>query len=122
MASHSITATYEGDATFGGSVSAPSAYLVTPKPLTITGVTATDKIYDGNATADLTGGTVSGGVVGGETVTVVPGSGTFASRERRHLGGHGHRLFPRRGQRRQLSALRATHRAQRVHHRRGRSS
>ncbi len=29
VASHSITATYGGDATFGGSVSAPSAYVVT---------------------------------------------------------------------------------------------
>ncbi|MCE9611135.1 MAG: DUF6288 domain-containing protein [Chthoniobacter sp.] len=79
VANHSITATYGGDPTFDSSVSAPSAYSVTAKALTITGVTATDKIYDGNTTAALTGGTVSGGVVGGETVTVVPGSGTFAN-------------------------------------------
>ncbi|MCF7731599.1 MAG: DUF6288 domain-containing protein [Akkermansiaceae bacterium] len=76
---HSITASYGGDATFGGSVSAPSAYLVTAKPLTLTGVTAADKIYDKTDTAALTGGTISGGVVGGESVTAVPGSGTFAS-------------------------------------------
>jgi hypothetical protein len=79
VASHSITATYDGDGTFGGSVSAPTTYVVTPKALTITGVTATDKVYDGNANAYLTGGTVSGGVVGGETVTVIPGNGSFAS-------------------------------------------
>ena len=78
VASHSITAAYEGDNAFGGSVSAPMNYVVTPKTLTITGVTASDKIYAGNASAVLTGGTVSSGVVGGETVTVVPGSGTFS--------------------------------------------
>jgi hypothetical protein len=79
VASHALTATYEGDGTFGSSVSAPLAYAVTPQALTITGVTAGDKVYDGNASAVLTGGAVSGGVVGGESVGVVPGSGTFAS-------------------------------------------
>ena len=79
VAAHSITASYGGDGSFGGSVSAPSAYQVTAVPLTLTGVTASDKIYDGTATAVLTGGSVSGGVVGGETVTVLPGSGSFAS-------------------------------------------
>ncbi|MCX6873811.1 MAG: DUF6288 domain-containing protein [Verrucomicrobia bacterium] len=79
VANHSITASYGGDATFAGSVAAPLAYLVTAKALTITGVTAADKVYDGNATATLAGGTASGGLIGSETVTVVPGSGTFAS-------------------------------------------
>ncbi len=78
MANHSITATYDGNGTFSGSVSSPMTYVVTPKALTITGVTAGNKIYDGNASAALTGGALSG-VLGGETVTVVPGSGTFAS-------------------------------------------
>jgi autotransporter-associated beta strand protein len=79
VANHSITATFGGDATFGSSVSAPAAHEVTAKPLTITGVTANDKIYDGNATAILTGGAISGGLVGGETVNLIPGIGTFAS-------------------------------------------
>ena len=79
LTSHAITATYEGDSLFGGSVSAPFAYSVTAKPLTITGVTAGNKEYDGTTVAVLSGGTVSGGVLGGETVTVVPGSGSFAS-------------------------------------------
>jgi hypothetical protein len=78
-ANHSITATYGGDATFAASLSAPTAYVVTPVSLAITGVTPANKIYDGTATATLTGGTLSGGVIGGETVTVIPGSGTFAS-------------------------------------------
>ncbi|PAW64012.1 MAG: hypothetical protein B9S38_16810 [Verrucomicrobiia bacterium Tous-C4TDCM] len=79
LASHTITATYEGDSLFGGSASAPFAYSVTAKPLTITGVTAGNKEYDGTTAAVLTGGTLSSGVLGGETVTVVPGSGSFAS-------------------------------------------
>jgi hypothetical protein len=79
VAGHSITATYSGDGNFAASISAASAYEVTPLALAITGVSAADKTYDGNATATLTGGAISGGVVGGETVTIVPGSGTFAS-------------------------------------------
>ena len=79
VANHSITASYGGDTNFAASASTPFAYSVTPISLTITGVTASDKIYDGSATATLTGGTVSGAVIGGETVTVVPGSGSFAS-------------------------------------------
>ncbi|MEI7955989.1 MAG: DUF6288 domain-containing protein, partial [Verrucomicrobiota bacterium] len=79
VGNHSITATYSGDATFNGSVSAAISYGVTAKSLTITGVTATNKVYDKTATASLTGGTISGGLVGGETLTIIPGSGTFAS-------------------------------------------
>jgi hypothetical protein len=79
VANHPITATYEGDANFATSDSATSAYAVTPLPLAITGVTAAGKSYDGSATAALTGGTISGSVFGGETVTLIPGSGTFAS-------------------------------------------
>ncbi|HSP41840.1 MAG TPA: YDG domain-containing protein [Luteolibacter sp.] len=78
VANHSITATYDGSGSFGGSVSSPMTYVVTPRAVTVTGVTAGNKIYDGNASAALTGGAVSG-VIGGETATLVPGSGTFAS-------------------------------------------
>jgi len=79
LGNHLITARYEGDSTFAGIVSAPSGYGVTAKALTITGVTATSKVYDGNATAMLTGGNLSGGVVGNDAVSIVPGSGMFAS-------------------------------------------
>ncbi len=73
-----ITAEYAGDLTFAPSVSAAFAYSVTAKPVTITGVTAADKVYDAGTAATLSGGAVSG-VVAGETVTVVAGGGTFAS-------------------------------------------
>jgi hypothetical protein len=79
MSSHSITATYSGDAIFSGSVSAPLIYTVTAKLLTITGVTASNKVYDGNTAALLSSGSISGGIVAGETVTIAPGIGTFAS-------------------------------------------
>jgi hypothetical protein len=78
MGAHSITASYGGNAAFAPSVSSTSAYSVTAKPLTIAGVTASNKIYDATSTAILTGGTLSG-VVSGETVTITAGSGTFAS-------------------------------------------
>jgi fibronectin type 3 domain-containing protein len=80
MGSHSITASYGGDSGFPPSDSAALAYSVTAKPVTITGVTAGNKEYDGTTAAILTGGTVSG-VVSGETVTVVAGTGAFASAE-----------------------------------------
>ena len=52
---------------------------ITAMPLTLTGVTASNKTYDGTAAAVLTGGALSGGVIGGETVTVTAGTGSFAS-------------------------------------------
>jgi autotransporter-associated beta strand protein len=78
VGSHSITATFAGDVTFGPSVSPGFIYAVSAKPVTITGLAASNKEYDGTATATLTGGTLSG-VLGGDPVTVVAGSGTFAS-------------------------------------------
>ena len=78
VGNHSVTASYAGDASYSASISSPSAYAVTVKGLTITGVTASNKVYDTGATAVLTGGTLVG-VANGDTVTVAAGSGTFAS-------------------------------------------
>ena len=51
---------------------------ITAKPLTITGMAATGKTYDGTTAAVLTrGGWV--GVVSGESVTLIAGTGNFAS-------------------------------------------
>ncbi|MCX6873046.1 MAG: DUF6288 domain-containing protein [Verrucomicrobia bacterium] len=79
MGTHSITASYPGDASFAASTASAFGYTVNAIPLTITGVTANNKTYDGTTAAVLTGGTLSAGVVSGETVTVTAGSGTFAS-------------------------------------------
>ncbi|MEO7098770.1 MAG: MBG domain-containing protein [Luteolibacter sp.] len=78
LGGHAISASYGGDSNYGSSTSNVSAYTVNPKPVTITGVTAANRNYDGTNSATLAGGTVSG-VLSGETVTVVPGIGTFDS-------------------------------------------
>ncbi|PWU13392.1 MAG: hypothetical protein C5B50_19475 [Verrucomicrobia bacterium] len=61
------------------SLSNTGTLTVGKKSVTITSVTAADKVYDGTATATLSGGTVSG-VANGDNVTVVAGTGVFASR------------------------------------------
>ena len=78
VGSHSFSASYAGDSNFGASGSAALGYTVTKKPLTISGVTAVSKVYDQTTSATLTGGALAG-VLSGETVTVVAGSGSFAS-------------------------------------------
>ncbi len=52
---------------------------ITPKALTVTGMTAGNKVYDGNTAATLAGGTLSG-LVSGETLVVSGGTGVFADK------------------------------------------
>ena len=52
---------------------------ITPKALTVTGMTAGNKVYDGNTAATLSGGTLSG-LVSGETLVVSGGTGVFADK------------------------------------------
>jgi len=52
---HSITAVYGGDANFTGSTSSAIAQSVSAKALTVTGLTAKDKVYDATKTASITG-------------------------------------------------------------------
>ena len=78
VGSHSITAAYGGRRRLAASTSAAFGYSVSGKPVTITGVTAGNRIYDGTTAAALSGGTLTG-VINGETVTMVAGTGTFAS-------------------------------------------
>lgn len=52
---------------------------ITAASITITGVTASNKVYDGLLTATLNGGSVTG-KIGTEIVTIVAGSGTFANK------------------------------------------
>src|SRR4029077_10217811 len=52
---------------------------ITAKPLTVTGITANNKVYDGTTTATLNSGTAAlVGVVSGDTVTLNTGSATGA--------------------------------------------
>jgi len=80
---HSITAVYGGDSTFSGSTSSAVNQTMTTKTLTVTGVTANDKIYDRGLTATLNTGSASlVGVVSGDTVTLntAGATGAFATK------------------------------------------
>ena len=52
---HSITAVYGGDSNFFGSTSASISQIITTKTLTVTGITAQNKVYDASTTATLLG-------------------------------------------------------------------
>lgn len=52
---------------------------ISPKPVTITGVTAEDKTYDGNTTATIANPGTINGIISPDTVTIKAGTGTFAS-------------------------------------------
>jgi len=68
---HSITAEYGGDSKFLGSTSSAVSQTMTVKALTVTGITADNKIYNGTATTTLsTGSYALVGVVSGDTVTL----------------------------------------------------
>ena len=69
-----VTATAEG---YTGSVT--KTFTITPKPVTISGVKAKDKIYDGTTAAeiDAAGATIEG-KVGNDEVDIAAGSAAFA--------------------------------------------
>ncbi|WP_421446366.1 YDG domain-containing protein, partial [Agrobacterium tumefaciens] len=56
--------------------SATTTANITPKSVTLSGVTADNKVYDGNTLAQLSGGTLSG-LVNGETIALSSSTGTF---------------------------------------------
>lgn len=53
---------------------------ITPKALTLSGLTANDKVYDGNNVATLSGGSLNG-LVGDETLSLSGLVGTFADKQ-----------------------------------------
>uniref|UniRef100_A0A6C0DAR2 Fibronectin type-III domain-containing protein n=1 Tax=viral metagenome TaxID=1070528 RepID=A0A6C0DAR2_9ZZZZ len=74
VGSYPVTATPTG--TYSGE--AVSVTLtITQAPLTIDGVTAADKVYDGTSNAVLSGGSLTG-VIGSDSVGIVDGSGSFS--------------------------------------------
>ncbi len=78
---HSITAIYGGDSNFASSTSSALSQAITAKALTVTGITASNKIYDASTTATLIGmpGTLVG-VVLGDTVSLAGTAvGTFTT-------------------------------------------
>jgi filamentous hemagglutinin family protein len=62
---------------YNTSLSAQPSLSITPRDITLTAVTASNKTYDGNTTASISGGTF-GNIVAGESLGL-SGSGTFDS-------------------------------------------
>jgi hypothetical protein len=64
--------------------SSPATFVITPLPVTVTGITAKDKVYDGTTKAALnTSGATLAGVLPGDDVTLLTAAatGTFASKD-----------------------------------------
>lgn len=74
--SATITAKYESANYLGEAASA--SISVNKKNVTITGLSAQNKVYDGNTTATVNGTAVVSGKVGSDDVTVTAGSAAFA--------------------------------------------
>ena len=55
-------------------------YKISPKPLSITGISASSKEYDGKVTATVTGTAALSGVIGEDKVTVIPGTALFSNK------------------------------------------
>jgi len=58
------------------SASTEAYFAITPKPLTITGVTAINRTFDGSTSVELTGGVLNG-IVSGDVVNFTLGNGTI---------------------------------------------
>ncbi len=72
-----VVSVAESDDSYSGSLAL--SFSINAAPLTITGVTATDRAYDGSTLVVITGGTLVG-VIDGDTVTsTVPTTGAIAT-------------------------------------------
>ena len=69
-----LTVTYSSITHYG---TAKVTIKVNPKDVTITGLSAGSKVYDGNTTANATGTAVINGKVGSDNVTVTAGTASF---------------------------------------------
>ncbi|HYO44998.1 MAG TPA: YDG domain-containing protein [Candidatus Limnocylindrales bacterium] len=76
-----IEAQQPGDSTYRDAVPVSQGFTVAPKPLTVSGITADNKTYDGTTTASLaTGSAALSGVINADDVSLGTGgaTGTFA--------------------------------------------
>ncbi len=81
---YTVVATFPGSQDFTSSSSSPVTFMITPVTLTVTGITAGNKTYDGTTTATLNVNNAAlQGVVNADAVTLNTGNagGTFASRD-----------------------------------------
>jgi sugar lactone lactonase YvrE len=76
-----LHAMYSGDTNFGGGSSGNTPISVAPASLTVTGVTAANKVYDGTTTASVSlAGAALSGVIPGDNVSLVgTPTGTFSN-------------------------------------------
>jgi hypothetical protein len=82
VGTHSITAVYAGDGAFATSTSAVLSQTVNARSLTVSGLSISNKVYDGTTSATLnTNGYTLSTVVGGDIVTLLTNgyTATFAS-------------------------------------------
>lgn len=75
---HTLYAVYAGDLTYAVGNNTLSQTVVA-LPVTVTGATASNKFFDGTATATVTGGTVFTSVTGDTATEINADSGTFAN-------------------------------------------
>ncbi|MFZ4106701.1 beta strand repeat-containing protein, partial [Flavobacterium sp.] len=80
VGTYQVIATVAEDANYNSVSSSPLSFSISQKALTITGLTAEDKIYDESTTATISGTATLNGVVGSEDVTLTGSpTATFAS-------------------------------------------
>ena len=80
---HAITAVYAGDTSFQGSTSAVLSQAITPAGLTVSGITAASRVYDGTTAAavDASGATLAGMVEGDNvSLDISSTAGAFADK------------------------------------------
>ena len=79
IALHLITATYGGSTNFAGGTSSALSQMVNKAVLTVSGIAASNKVYDAKTTAALRIGSAAlAGVVSGDTVTLNTANATGA--------------------------------------------
>lgn len=75
-----ITAVRSGDSNYNDVSVTSDSITVLPKTLTVSGLEAVSRVYDGTATVALSGGTLNGIVTGDEVAADIPVSGTIADK------------------------------------------
>lgn len=74
---YTVTVTYEDDNNYG--TARPVTFTIKQADVTITGLSADDKVYDGTAAAAVTGTAVVSGAVRGDDVSVSAGTAAFGN-------------------------------------------
>ncbi len=76
-----ITASQAGDANWNAATNVSQTQLVTAKALTVTGLSASDRVYDRGTSATITGTGTLSGIINSDVVTLIgTPTGTFSSK------------------------------------------